>query len=1017
MSYLFADHLLLRMPAKSAELYTLNCQHFLDDPLFRAALYMATPAFYEQVSRRNFDFEKLGEKEKNTIRKYINRFCFRPIPFGLFSSVTLVEWGTSTQLSIAESPHHQAILLADQAFVTAIGQALLNQELRSSATFEANPSLYRVLNEYRFFRTGVDAEFKKRDYQLQSIGFSKLIKDLIAFCRKGRSRQEIVFMIIDAAACTPAEAEDYFEFLTDAQLLINKLIPNITGPDYLSRLIAIPGIKDNPTGRVTGLASLLAQLIRREKIIPDYFIKLNSVMKALSPEGQHMANIQQLSVILKQKISGASLDSGYQEQIRDGIFALDVLCPDDEFPAMAQFIKTFRQHFDGQKLPLLVALDPEAGINYQEPSPENPNPLLETLNIRPRKSTKSSLKWTPAHACIMESWHKSLATGHSVIRLNKEDLEKVKGNREDISISGLSVLFRIAGQQIFLESAGGINAPALMGRFTVAGEEIESAAKEMARLQEAANPDIIFAELLHLGDPHSDNVNRRECIWSYELPITAASTLPADRQLSLSDLYVSIENNKAVLRSEKYGKMVVPRLTSAYNHSLNKLPLFRFLADLPYQYGRYNLGLDLYYFFPGLSFYPRVEYLNTVLCLATWYLNEATLQPLQQTGNAAIFSAFGKVCSELKLPAAFLLADGDQQLLFFRERKEDILFFASCVRQKKEVIIKEYLAETSCQALVRDAAGNPFVHQFNAYLIPSGPAVLPKASAIPIQKKVQRKFMPGSEWLFLKIYIPKAGSARLLLKILPLIRRKYPNGKVKKWFFIRYEDHAPHIRLRLMITPDALSDVLIAFKTQLEDKIYQNLIREYQVDIYNRELERYRLADMTLAEDFFCASSELVVKMLRNRASGLMPEIYLVALRTVRDMIAVFLPEQADQLVFTEGGYRHFLAEFEDGPIRFELDKRYRELSTSIQSALKEEGFYRQAKLQGASRSLNKTVRALHRAIKEKEEGRPDYLKSLIHMHLNRIFTDESRKQEMIIYYLLYKYLLSEKGRNKLKPE
>ena len=48
-----------------------------------------------------------------------------------------------------------------------------------------------------------------------------------------------------------------------------------------------------------------------------------------------------------------------------------------------------------------------------------------------------------------------------------------------------------------------------------------------------------------------------------------------------------------------------------------------------------------------------------------------------------------------------------------------------------------------------------------------------------------------------------------------------------------------------------------------------------------------------------------------------------------------------------------------------------------------------------------------------REDDKEDLLASMIHMHLNRIFNEDSRKQEMIVYYLLYKFLLSEKGRQK----
>jgi hypothetical protein len=385
----------------------------------------------------------------------------------------------------------------------------------------------------------------------------------------------------------------------------------------------------------------------------------------------------------------------------------------------------------------------------------------------------------------------------------------------------MSVLFRLAENKTFIESAGGINAPALLGRFTVADEEMANAARNMARQLESQNPDVIFAELLHLADPHTDNVNRRAHIYQYELPLTASSTLPEAQQIHLSDLSVKIVYDMVVLFSEKHRKIVILRLTSAYNHSLNNLPLFRFLADLPYQYGRSSLSLDLRTLFPGLLFYPRVEYKKTILNLATWIVTEKQIASLQGTDQDNNWEAFQELMNTIKLPRYFSLAEGDQELVIDGSSRSDILFFCSCIRQKKEAVVKEFLKQ-------------PAVRQYNAYLLPAERIVLPRVDLQTGIEKLQRRYMPGSEWLYLKVYAPKIGINRLLIRLGPLLAKRYGGHPINRWFFIRYEDHAPHIRLRIQINPAAISDVLTAFKSKFEDRIQQQVIREFQIDVYSR---------------------------------------------------------------------------------------------------------------------------------------------------------------------------------------
>ncbi|WP_454804259.1 lantibiotic dehydratase [Mucilaginibacter phyllosphaerae] len=87
MNYHFAPHLLLRMPVKTPGDYTTGIQAFLNDQFFRTAIRVATPAFYAVLDRQEFQAGRLSEKETHTLQKYINRYCFIPTPFGLFSSV------------------------------------------------------------------------------------------------------------------------------------------------------------------------------------------------------------------------------------------------------------------------------------------------------------------------------------------------------------------------------------------------------------------------------------------------------------------------------------------------------------------------------------------------------------------------------------------------------------------------------------------------------------------------------------------------------------------------------------------------------------------------------------------------------------------------------------------------------------------------------------------------------------------------------------------------------------------
>lgn len=86
---------------------------------------------------------------------------------------------------------------------------------------------------------------------------------------------------------------------------------------------------------------------------------------------------------------------------------------------------------------------------------------------------------------------------------------------------------------------------------------------------------------------------------------------------------------------------------------------------------------------------------------------------------------------------------------------------------------------------------------------------------------------------------------------------------VNKWFFIRYSDPTPHIRLRI----EGISKNDFAIITQtIQDKLALmfdgNQIVNIQFDSYVREIERYTPECMILSEELFFHDSEYVLNTL-----------------------------------------------------------------------------------------------------------------------------------------------------------
>lgn len=991
MSYHFSQFVLFRIPVFATKHYRTNLKTALRDPIFKTAIYLASRQFYNRLAKVDFEPSQMTAREIITLTRYLNRACFRPVPFGFFASVTMGKWAASGRIELTEAPAELGVFVQPGEWLFRKMSDRRADEYHLTDLFEPNPTLYRVKKFYRFIKEESGPEQQKR-FQLQSSPYSQVLSNLLQFCRNGKSTEMIIHRICKEAHCSLTDSSEYFEFLKDAQILLSKNRPGISGRQAFN-------LNQNFVGQlpeVTEFQSLGEQWLKMANHDPV------------------RDNHDLFNTILVRHPKRATVDIKYQQDLRQGITALNRLCPGDELPALNLFKNQYQKHFENERLPLLLALDPELGIGYQTEPYESPNPLLETVHIRPRVHHENAAPWSPVHRYLMAAWLEMERMQQNCMALNEDGLMQLPEGEKMLSGLGFSALFSLTGDGLFIETAGGANPAALIGRFTVADQEILDASREMAAQTERLNPEIIFAEILHTSDAHIDNVNRREQVWSYQLPLLAG-TQGDDTAvtLRLDDLYVEVSGDLIYLYSRKYQKYVIPRLTSAYNHSIDQLPLFRFLADLSYQYSRTQLSFDLTNYFPGFRYYPRVSYRQVILSRATWIIGSDDFP--QNFAEDDWIGAFTRMADKNGIPHWFVLSEGDQQLVFNRKSSVDMVLFRESVRSKNQVILREYLPLKSDGSVVETTSGHQYQVQFNAFILPEEPLNMP--NVVPNKEHFlheQRKFVPGTEWLYLKLYVPRLSVNRLLLQLEPLIKKRFPHGKITRWFFIRYEDHAPHIRLRFKIVPADVDHILAALRLILEDNVQQHLIREYQLDVYTRELERYQAIGIEETEEFFWLSSSFVLYFIKSVKTGKGVPAFLAAALTAKLITEGFYPSPEDQLAFWQEAFEGYIQEFEGRQLSVDLDKKYRENSGDLDRFLTHTQPFADKRLLHWLKSIQSKAVALGIRINSNDDKK-DYLLSLIHVHLNRLFTDQQRQQEMITYFLLAKWMRSKMARQRHK--
>jgi thiopeptide-type bacteriocin biosynthesis protein len=280
-----------------------------------------------------------------------------------------------------------------------------------------------------------------------------------------------------------------------------------------------------------------------------------------------------------------------------------------------------------------------------------------------------------------------------------------------------------------------------------------------------------------------------------------------------------------------------------------------------------------------------------------------------------------------------------------------------------------------------------------------------------------RTFIPGSEWVYFKLYTGTK-TADMLLKneIYRFSREMMNNGTIDKWFFIRYADPDFHIRLRLHLngTRD-FSCIFNRFCIVFQPIMDAGLMWNIQCDTYQREMERYGYNTISLVEDFFFIDSEYIICLLQqlnnDNPEQLRWKLALVLIDGFLSAFAFELPQRRDLLntiaesFKKEFGFTHHHA-------TKQLNDKYRACRKDIENTLRRDNELTDTMdIINARRLAILPIADKLNVMRENGELQVplhDLLTSLIHMTMNRWFRAKNRLHEMVIYEFLSRYYTSE---------
>lgn len=718
MKYAYTDMMVLRTP-HYPECYihrALTDPDFFRSVIssedFKRAIFFVSPSL--SAEHEKYLAGKLPEKERprieGTLLKYLARMSTRCTPFATLASCSAVKVGERNGIVLAQNT--RACLRPDMLYLCSLSQWLqANRAMRLKLKYKANSTLYRIGGKlryvaYRYTPNG-------RTYTIEQVSATGLLGFVLKQCREYIGFAELVDRIKSVYEISDEDTDNYINLLIDNQLIISELDPFVTGGDYFSHLRQVTLRCNDEAGKIAAIDTINAALQRasQAECVKQLSQCYDDIAGALAEFG-----IKSNKKFLVQTDSIRETHKGcvsreLTEQLSSCMAFLNKITPQYENGNLADFKRRFTERYEAREVGLLEALAPDTGIGYTVKEDRVPNTLLAGLRLPQRARPLGQITLTPLTVILLRKLAEMNPAEDGIVTLTDDDVKGLKENTRDLPLS-MAAFFRIIGRneddtyELADLHFSGASAANMLSRFAHADASIEAMVKAVARQEQLSQPDAVIAEIAHVSESRTGNILSRPHLREYEITYLTNSILPDDHVIPVSDLTVSVQGQKIVLRSRRLQKEVVPRLTTAHNFRNNTTPVYRFLCDLQTQHVRASLGFTWGGLENVYDRLPRVVYKHCILSPAKWVLTKEDFPVKKLPADMTKVHQWREV---KKLPCETNLVMGDNKLYINLENEACVALLAHEVSRTGRFVLEEYIP---CRNFVTDEQGRSYNNEF-----------------------------------------------------------------------------------------------------------------------------------------------------------------------------------------------------------------------------------------------------------------------------------------------------------------
>ncbi|MEU5101757.1 lantibiotic dehydratase [Streptomyces sp. NPDC021354] len=858
------------------------------DPLLQQAVHVASGSLALSLRRLGDDEEAAAYGRKRTLSaartltRYARRSGGRPTPFGLFAGVGRARFGPAAKAGFRGSGEVSVRL--DGAWLH-----------RRVTAWLAHPGVRRrvdvILNDLCVLRDGrLTLRTGERQTSVRDNALVAAVRELTA----GPVPYAALFDELSRRFPTlgPERLDAQLGGLVQHGLLLTSLTPHRIDDEYLDRIEA--ALQDTLPDTAAGLRSIRSAAAAHEQ----------------DPPGEGLASWQALLDRVRRLDAPGESGDGHQrppvhvdlrmpadfvvphtvgEEVRRYAAAIWAMTP--EWTTL-EYMRDYRDRFierygTASAVPLADLVDPHRGLGLP---PEYADPPAH-----PRTGPGDDADRT-RRGVIAELVQQAVLAGTD-IELTDDDVARLAtaaGHDPDarpprtlelcfqILADSLDALDRGDFQLLGSPHIGSWTGGATAGRFAATTGLTE----ELSRLvSHSAGSDSLLAQVdVAPRDPRSLNIVQVPRLLAHRIPIGVADDRGDPHCLDWRTLLVAAGADGLRLLHEPTGRQVVPVFPHMLALDTQAPPVARFLSDLAAARPRVWSGWD----WAGLDvlpYLPRVRYGRVLAAPRRWLPGRRLRDAARAQGGSAWQEGLREWRRRLVVPDRVQIARNDQMYpIDLRDPwDQDLLRSELTAAQPRFVLYEDITADGAHLGWNAGRSTEIVVPLVRASetrrsSAPSAPA--PSASA-PVRRAPTWVHLPGEDWLFVKVYAEPAAHDGLLTDHLPQWLSDIEKD-VDRWFFLRYRDPEPHLRLRFHGDPDVLNGrVLPALSRHIRDSVGSGALRTMALDVYRPETDRYGGDSLQeAAERMFQTDSLSALLQLRARGAGAsaMPDEVLAAL-------------------------------------------------------------------------------------------------------------------------------------------